>query len=123
MLTPFDTLVDAVVNYSGFTTPGSAVYKARNPGALKAFSPTTPKDEHGNRVFKSSADGMQALRFDLEHKIGGKSKRRCSTLEELAAAYDLKPTTARTWALFIRRALGDDTVSPKTPLTFFKEQK
>lgn len=123
MLTPFDTLIDAIVHYSGYNIPGSPAYKARNPGALKAFSPVAARDEQGNRIFKSSADGMQALRFDVQHKVDGKSKRRATTLEELAAAYDQKPGQARAWAGFIRQALGDQTVSTKTPLTFFQEQK
>jgi hypothetical protein len=123
MLTPFDTLVDAIVNYSGYTLPGSAPYKARNPGALKAFSPTAPRDDHGNRVFKSDIDGLQALKFDVRHKLSGKSKRKCSTLDELALAYDLKPGTARAWAGFIRKAIGDESVTPKTTLAYFQEQK
>lgn len=123
MLTPFDALVDAIINYSGYTLPGSPVYKARNPGALKAFSPAAPRDEHGNRVFKSDIDGLQALKFDVRHKLSGKSKRKCSTLDELAAAYDLRPGQARAWAGFIRKALNDETITPKTPLAFFQEQK
>jgi len=122
MLTPFDTLIDAIINYSGYTLPGSPVYKARNPGALKAFSPAAPRDEDGHRVFKSDIDGLQALKFDVRHKLSGKSKRKCSTLEELATAYN-RPGAARAWAGFIRKALNDESVTAKTSLVFFQEQK
>jgi hypothetical protein len=129
MLTPFDTLVDAIVNYSGYRLPGSAPYKARNPGALKAFSPTAPRDELGLRIFKSDIDGLQALKFDVRHKLSGKSKIKCSTLGELADAYKCGPGQARAWAGFIRQALEtkhgdhDTIITPKTPLAYFQEQK
>jgi hypothetical protein len=123
MVTPFDALIDAIVHYSGYRIPGSPAYKARNPGALKAFSPAVPRDEMGLRIFKCDIDGMNALKFDVRHKIAGKAKRKCATLAELAAAYDLKPMQAKAWAGFIRQALGVENIDAKTPLTFFQEQK
>lgn len=123
MLTPFDSLIDAIVQYSGYRSPSSAVYKARNPGGLKAYGPTAPRDAEGNRIFKSEIDGLQALKFDVRLKVNGKSKRKCDDLNALAAAYDQPVTAARAWALFIRQALGDNAVTPKTPLTYFMEQK
>lgn len=123
MLKPFDTLIDAIVHYSGYRVPGSAVYKARNPGALKAFSPAAPRDERGNRVFKTEIDGLQALKFDVRLKISGKAKAKCANLNELAAAYGQPATQAKAWAGFIRQALDDDSINGKTPLTVFMETK
>lgn len=120
-MTPFDTLIDAIVQYSGYRIPGSPVYKARNPGALKAYSPSQPRDSEGNRVFKTEIDGLQALKFDVRLKRDGKSKRKCATLTDLALAYDQPATAAKAWVSFIRLATGDDSVSVKTPLTYFSE--
>lgn len=120
-MTPFDALIDAIVHYSGYRVPGSAVHKARNPGALKAYSPVAKRDEEGNRIFKSEIDGLQALKFDVRLKIGGKAKAKCSNLNELAAAFNQPPTQAKAWAGFLRLALGDDSVNGKTSLEYFTE--
>lgn len=121
MLTPFDALIDAIVHYSGYRIPSSAVYRARNPGALKAFSPVANRDSDGNRVFKSEIDGLQALKFDVRLKISGKAKAQCATLNELAAAFGQPATQAKAWAGFIRQALGDDSINGKTALSFFTD--
>lgn len=123
MITPFDSLVDAIVHHSGYRTPGGALHQARNPGGLKAFSPKAPKDAEGNRVFTSDVDGLQALKFDVRVKLSGRSAARCKTLTDVVRAYGQPETAARAWVLFIRRSLDDQTVSISTPLEFFKEQK
>lgn len=122
MMTPFDALIDAIVHYSGYRVPGSVVHKARNPGALKSFSPTKPSSD-GIRVFKTEIDGLQALKFDVKLKISGKARAKCETLNDLAAAYGQPPTQAKAWAGFIRQTLGNDTINGKTPTSFFVEMK
>jgi hypothetical protein len=121
----FDALVDAIVHYSGYQQPGSPLYLARNPGGLKAFSPKHIKDEQGNRVFSSVLDGFQALIYDLETKLTGKSRAHLesdNTLVHLALSYNLKPTSAQAWARFLRQATKDESISAHTRLDYFTEE-
>ena len=125
MLTRFDALVDAIVRYSGYTEPTSSLYRARNPGGLKAFSPKHQKDVEGNRVFLTAIDGEQALHFDLNLKLTGQSQAHLEpthTLVHLALSYNLEPTTAGAWLKFLRLALGDNSISAKTPLSYFLKE-
>jgi hypothetical protein len=117
-----EALAEAIMAYSGYA-PGSHLWKARNPGGLKAFSLKHESDEHGNRVFASLLDGLQALVFDLNLKLSGKSKVRLkatSTLADLAASYGKPATTGDAWAKFLRKALDAD-FNRKTPLSYFTE--
>lgn len=118
MFTPFDALVDAIVNSSGYRVPGSPTHKARNPGGLKAFGVKT-RDVDNYRVFKSDIDGLQALKFDVQLKITGKSRVKCETLADLAVAYN---APIKSWVAFLKQALGDQTLSAKSPLTIFTEK-
>ena len=117
-----EALAEAIAEYSGYQ-PGSPLWIARNPGGLKAYSPKHTKDEHGNRVFVSVLDGMQALIFDVKLKLEGRSKARLSaknTLADLAASYGKSPIEGDAWAKFLRKALNAD-FNRKTPLSFFME--
>jgi hypothetical protein len=118
MLTPFDALVDAVVQYSGYRVPGSAIHKARNPGGLKAHG-VKARDTENYRVFKSDIDGLQALKFDVRLKLTGGARVKCTTLAELAEAYH---APVKSWVAFLKQALEDQTISAKTPLTNFLEK-
>lgn len=118
MFTPFDALVDAIVNSSGYRVPGSAIHKARNPGGLKAYGVKT-RDTSNYRVFKSDIDGLQALKFDVQLKITGKSRVKCDTLADLAVAYH---APIKSWVGFLKQALDDQTLSAKSPLTLFSEK-
>lgn len=111
------------MHYSGYQ-PGSALWTARNPGALKAYSPKHEKDEHGNRVFSSILDGLQALVFDLKLKLAGNSKARLrptNTLGDLAVTYGQSSVAADAWAKFLRKALDHTELNRKTPLSYFTE--
>jgi hypothetical protein len=118
MLTPFDALVDAVVQYSGYRVPGSAVHKARNPGGLKAHG-VKARDSENYRVFKSDIDGLQALKFDVRLKLSGGARVKCATLSELAEAYH---APVKSWVAFLRLALNDNTIAAKSPLSIFLEK-
>jgi hypothetical protein len=118
-MTPFDALVDAIVQYSGYRVPGSAIHKARNPGGLKAFGGTKTRDAENYRVFKSDIDGLQALKFDVQLKITGRARVKCETLSDLATAYH---APIKSWVTFLRQALSDPTISAKSPLTIFTEK-
>lgn len=119
-----EALAEAIVCYSGYREPDSVLYKARNPGGLKAIGLVQARDEKGNRTFRSVIDGLQALFYDVELKVTGKSRAQLkpeSTLIDLSSAYNLPITTATAWARFLRAALSDSTISSKTPLSYFLE--
>ena len=121
-----EILAESIIRYSGYSEPDSALYAARNPGALKATSMRHLKNEHGHRVFSSFIDGVQALLFDLDLKLSGKSwanLSHTSTLEDLALAYSLPFTVADAWSKFLKKALGDSTINRRTPLSFFMEKE
>jgi hypothetical protein len=124
MVSRLEALADAVVKYSGYLDPESAAYQNRNPGNLPAFSPKHPRDEVGKRQFRSHLDGYQALLFDLAVKCAGRSHsglKPDSTLRDLAAVYGQPETAAGYYAKFLRRALGDPSISDKTALSYFVE--
>jgi hypothetical protein len=119
MLTPFDALVDAIIQSSGYRVPGSAVHKARNPGGLKAFGGVKARDTENYRVFKSDIDGLQALKFDVRLKLTGGARVKCQNLAELAEAYH---APVKSWVAFLRLALNDQTIAAKSPLAIFLEK-
>jgi hypothetical protein len=121
-----EALAEAVTKYSGYAEPSSDLHAARNPGALKATSMRHVKNEKGYRVFNSFIDGVQALLFDLDTKLSGQSWAKLtpdSTLEDLALSYSLPYTAATAWARFLRASLHDETVTSKTPLSYFTKDK
>lgn len=117
-----EALAEAISHYSGYMEPSSPLYKARNPLGLRPMKPEHPFDEFGNRIFRSVLDGMQAAIFDLEVKLGGRLSPS-STLTDLATAYGRKATEAQAWARFLRQALDDQTISAKTEIQRFIEDK
>lgn len=117
-----EAIAEAISDTSGYRIPDSALHAARNPGGLAAFTTAHPRDEHGNRVFSSVLDGLQALLFDIEVKMSGRSRARLqpsNTIGDLAVAFGQPATAAQAWAKFIRRALRDDLVTHKTALSYF----
>jgi len=117
-----EALAEAISHYSGYMEPSNPLYRARNPLGLKPMKPEHPFDEFGNRIFRSVLDGMQAAIFDLEVKLNGRLSPS-STLGDLAAAYGRKATEAQAWARFLRQALDDQTISAKTEIQRFIEEK
>lgn len=120
-----EALAEAIIHYSGYTDPGSTLYDARNPGGLKAMGLVQARDDKGNRIFNSVLDGLQALFYDVELKVTGKSRaalKPISILIDLSASYNLPITTATAWSRFLRKALHDDSISATTPLSYFLER-
>ena len=109
-----EALAEAIAHVSGYHQPDNPLYAARNPGALRPSSEKHARDSHGNRVFRSVLDGMQALLFDLEIKVNGRLSPG-STLADLAVAYH-QQMAAKAWARFLKSALHDDSINPNTPL-------
>lgn len=121
-----EALAEAIIHYSGYSDPGSTLHDARNPGGLKAMGLIQARDEKGNRTFRSVIDGIQALFYDVELKVTGKSRAQLShtsTLIDLSASYNLPITTGTAWARFLRKALHDEHISATTPLSYFLEVK
>lgn len=117
-----EALAESIVAYSGYLLPDSPLHASRNPGGLKAMGLVQARDDHGNRIFRSVLDGYQALFYDVELKVTGKSRAALTpenTLIDLSAAYNLPITTASAWSRFLKKALHDDTLSARTPLSFF----
>jgi len=116
-----EAVAEAIVRTSGYWNADNPIYDARNPGGLLAFSPTQSRDDNGYRVFASALDGMQALMYDVQLKLSGKSRARLKpeqTFADFAAACGL-PNAAVNWAAFLRKALHDSTINPKTPISHF----
>lgn len=119
-----EAVAEAIVKTSGYWNADNPIYDARNPGGLLAFSPTQSRDVSGYRVFASSLDGMQALLYDVQLKLSGKSRAKLkpeNTLADFAAACGL-PNAGVAWSAFLRKALHDANINPKTPLAHFLGQ-
>lgn len=116
-----EAVAEAIIRTSGYWNADNPLYDARNPGGLLAFSATQSKDANGNRIFASVLDGMQALIYDVGLKLEGKSRARLrpdQTFADFAAACGL-PNAGVAWSAFLRKALHDSTISPKTPIEHF----
>lgn len=117
-----EAIAEAIIETSGYRVPDGPLYAARNPGGLPAFSPSHARNEQGQRVFSSVLDGIQALMFDIEVKMAGKSRARLqptNTFADFASAFGQPATAAQAWAKFVRRALQDDAITHKTALSYF----
>lgn len=111
-----EALAECISHYSGYL-PGSALYDARNVGGLKDMVTGEP------RVFRSLIDSYQALFYDVDIKLSGRSRARLlptSTLVDLAASYGLPTTTAASWSYYLKKALHDDTITARTLLSYFQ---
>ena len=120
-----EALADALMKLNGWSDPSSQAYRNRNPLLLRAFSLSRAQaqDENGVRVFTSLLGGYRAALNDLYHKASGRSRAKLGPddpLEDLLRLYGSEHADARRKAaLFLQRALGDDTVHVRTPLGWF----
>jgi hypothetical protein len=121
-----EALAEAIADTSGYRNPDHPAHAARNPGALKAYSPTHVRNEQGQRVFRSMLDGWQALIFDIEVKLAGRSRAHLTAhncLADFAEAFGQPATAAQAWAKYLRRSLTVEGITHKTTLDFFMENK
>lgn len=82
--------------------------------------------DSGLRIYNNHIQGYQAGIQDLLIKCSGKSKskvRDSSTIRELIRSYCLPDGTAIPVVRFLRKALRDETISDKTPISFFLEER
>lgn len=124
-----EALVDALGKINGIHEPESDAYRLRNPLLIRSFARPGKHetDEKGRRVFKSLLSGYKAAVFDMDLKIKGQSRaglQPSSTLANLLGVYGIKePTGIGTVVSFLRRALGDQTITSSTLLSYFTSQK
>jgi hypothetical protein len=114
-----EALAECISHYSGYL-PGSPLYDARNVGGLKDMGTGEL------RAFRSLIDSYQALFYDVEVKLSGRSRARLlltSTLIDLAASYSLPATTATSWSYWLRKALHDEGINAHTPLSYFQDSE
>lgn len=119
-----EALTEALAKLSGYSSPDSILYSARNPLGLKAVLPDQLRDAFNNRVYASFLDGWQSALHDIDVKLSGRSHSKLtpdSSISDLAAHYNV--SVARPVVLFLRAALRDPSIAPTTPLSYFKEVK
>lgn len=125
MVSRVEALVDAIAQFNSAEDPGSEAYLLRNPLLLKSFARPGKHeiDEQGRRIFTSWVSGYRAAVFDLELKVGGKSRAGVKPedpLSRLLATYGIKdPGGVSVAVSFLRRALGDSEIKRDTPVSYF----
>jgi hypothetical protein len=121
-----EVLLDGIACvYGAFHDPESLAYRLRNPLLIKSFS--TPgkhlTNDEGLRQFDSFLSGYTACVYDLVKKVSGASRARIATTDPLSALLSLYGITEsggqRKIVNFLRRALADETITDKTPLSYF----
>lgn len=122
-----EVLVDSIMVLNNYSKPDSLAYTLRNPLLLKSHSAAGKHDvnEDGIRIFNSTLGAYKAAVFDVEKKLDGTSNSGIKTtdcLRNLLAVYNInKEQDIMSICYFLRKALGDPTISPLTPLSYFKE--
>lgn len=122
MITRIEALADAITEISGYRNPESAVYQARNPGALRAHSTTVLSDLDNYRVYSSFRSGWDSLVFDLKTKCSGNSHthlQTTSTLKDLVLTNGFEQALVKKVVNFLRRSLQDQAITEETQLCFF----
>lgn len=120
-----EAIIDAIGSLKGATNPESVCYRLRNPMLIKSFALPGKHEinEKGYRVFPSLLNGYKACLFDLECKLSGRTRAKVtanSTLDQLLACYEIyAPTAIDAVVSFLRRALDDQAIGPKTAVSYF----
>ena len=126
-MTKQEAIVDAIGSLHGaFTNPDSQAYKLRNPLLVRSFARPGKheSDTTGHRVFTSMLAGYRASLYDLDLKLSGQSRAGIKPdkdlLYNLLAVYEIRgEENINKVVNFLRKALGDPSISASTPLSFF----
>ena len=128
MINKVEEIVDSIGKLFGCPNdPESEAYKLRNPLMLKSFARVGKHatDANGVRVFTSFLSGYKAACFDVQLKLEGKSRANVqpdSPLDALLACYGVKMGGAvDNITSFLRRALGDNSITRHTACSYFIE--
>jgi hypothetical protein len=123
-----EALVDAIGSvHQAFSNPDSQAYKLRSPIMVRSFARPGKheSDTTGHRVFTSMLAGYRAAVFDLELKVGGKSRAGLdpeSPLVGLLGALEItKDAEVSKVVAFLQRALTDPSISKTTQLMYFSQ--
>ena len=128
MVSRLEALHDSIAALRGWNNPESDCYQLRNPLLLQSFARPGKNevDAKGRRVFNSSLAGVRAGLFDLQTKLSGESRaniKLTDNLSNLLRVYGLSEKLAHQQVVkFLKRALHDDSITPETPLSYFREQ-
>lgn len=127
MINKIEAICDAIGRINQMHSPDSQAYKLRNPLLLKSFAKPGRHDVNtdGLRVFGSFLAGYKAATYDVMLKIKGLSRaglKSTDGLENLLGCYGISTKVSQDHIVsFVRRALDNDTIGLKTPLSFFLE--
>lgn len=123
-----EVLLLAIAHVNGtFKSPDSKSFKLANPLMLKSFAlPGIHEvDEEGHRKFDSFSGGFRAAEYDLRLKLTGQSRvklKPTDLLENVLRIYGISDLTAqRSVVSFCKRAIVDESISIKTPISYFIE--
>jgi len=122
-----ESLVDAIGRLNSINNPDSLAYQIRNPLLLVSFAKPGRHDvnEDGLRVFSSLLAGYKAATYDVLLKIKGLSRaglKPTDALDNLLGCYRIAEKAAKDNVLsFVKRALKDDSLTLRTPLSYFLE--
>jgi hypothetical protein len=123
-LSRIECLLHAIWAFNGAKDPSHQAFKNHNPLCLQVFS-QDGKSTGKLRSFSSFHGGFLAALFDLQKKCSGTSRAKLDgenfTLKGLMRAYNLKDTTAIYVAKFLRKAIGDVTISENQRLDYFND--
>lgn len=125
MVSKIEAIVDAIGRLNGVHNPESLAYQIRNPLLLVSYAKPGRHDVNGDglRVFGSMLAGYKAGTYDVLLKIKGLSRaglKPTDVLDNLLGCYRISEKAAKDNVVaFVRRALKDETVSVRTPLSYF----
>lgn len=123
-----EAIVDSISRINNTHSPDSESYQLRNPLKLRSFAKPGRHSTNGEglRVFGSLIAGLKAGFFDCRLKLMGLSRaglKSTDPLENLLRVYGFSEKAAiDNCVSFIKRAIKDDSVTSKTPLSFFLEE-
>ena len=121
-----EALVDTIGHLNGcWQNPESDSYRLKSPLLLKSFArvgkhEVTPECR---RVFPSMLSGYKAATFDMSLKLSGNSRaglKPTDLLENLFRVYGIVELLGQKKGVqYLRRSLSDESISTKTPLSYF----
>jgi len=126
MTNKIESLLDAIGQLKGMGNPDSVTYQIRNPLHIKSFARPGKHeiDSEGRRVFSSFLAGYKACWFDLDIKTKGESRaglKADDKLSNLLKVYGITEKLGQQQVVkYLKRALKDDSLSPETSLTYFR---
>jgi hypothetical protein len=121
--------IEAVVDALAFTHKAyqgdSLAYILRNPALLKSFSRPGKNEVNDDRyrVFETYLGGYSSACWEIKLKVDGKSNSGLKTDDKLRNLLGVMGVNQEkdilTVVSFLKKALGDPSISISTPLSYF----